>query len=225
MKPFPTTHLERRLLADGADFVIGLDEVGKGSWAGPLVVGAAVLPREVIEADDAAERIGGARDSKQLTEKRREAIFDVVAAGCRAWSIGEASHAECDALGMVEAQRLAARRAIDSLAVTMSVGRAAAVVDGPWDFVGNAVARVETMVKADAQCLSVAAASVLAKVSRDRQMRELSIRHPHWSFESNKGYPCPKHRRGLAEHGPSELHRVSWAFMDNLSLRAANAPR
>jgi len=225
VKPFPTTQLERRLLSEGAEFVIGLDEVGKGAWAGPLVIGAAVLSREVIDADDGAQRLGGARDSKQIAEKKREAMFDVVASGCAAWSIGAASHQECDELGMNEAQRLAARRALAALGNNVEVARATAIIDGRWDFVSPHVARVETMVKADAQCLSVAAASVVAKVSRDRQMRELSIRHPHWSFESNKGYPCPKHRRGLAEHGPSELHRVSWAFMDNLSLRATNAPR
>jgi ribonuclease HII len=87
------------------------------------------------------------------------------------------------------------------------------------------VARVETMVKADAACLTVAAASVLAKVTRDRAMRALAGDHPHWSLATNKGYPCPKHRRGLLEHGPSELHRVSWAFMDNLGVPHTPAPR
>ncbi|MFZ9976445.1 MAG: hypothetical protein ACO3GM_06670, partial [Candidatus Limnocylindrus sp.] len=112
VKPYPTTQLERRLLSDGAEFVIGLDEVGKGAWAGPLVIGAAVLSREVIESEDGAQRLGGARDSKQISEKKREAMFDGVASGCVVWSIGAASHQECDELGMNEAQRLAARRAL-----------------------------------------------------------------------------------------------------------------
>jgi ribonuclease HII len=224
VKPFPTTQLERRLLSDGAEFVIGLDEVGKGAWAGPLVIGAAVLSREVVDADDGAQRLGGARDSKQIAEKKREAMFDVVASGCAAWSIGAASHQECDELGMNEAQRLAARRALAALGNAVEVARATAIIDGRWDFVSPHVARVETMVKADASVLSVAAASVLAKVSRDRLMRELSLEHPHWSFATNKGYPCPKHRQGLVEHGVSAIHRVSWAFMDNLGLSSTHAP-
>ncbi|MEY3258522.1 MAG: ribonuclease [Actinomycetota bacterium] len=225
MKPFPTTLVERRLLADGAPFVIGLDEVGKGAWAGPLVIGAAVLPRAVIDADDGAQRLGGARDSKQLSEKKRESIFDLVAAGCAAWSIGVASNRECDELGMNEAQRVAAARALAALGDGFDSRRATAIIDGKWDFVSPHVARVETMVKADAACLTVAAASVLAKVTRDRAMRALADDHPHWSLATNKGYPCPKHRRGLLEHGPSELHRVSWAFMDNLGVPHTPAPR
>ena len=225
MKPFPTTLVERRLLADGAQFVIGLDEVGKGAWAGPLVIGAAVLSREVIDSDDGAQRLGGARDSKQIAEKKREAMFDVVASGCAAWSIGAASHRECDELGMNEAQRLAAKRALDALDDGVDLARATAIIDGRWDFVSPHVARVETMVKADASVLSVAAASVLAKVSRDRLMRERALEYPHWSFATNKGYPCPKHRQGLVEHGVSAIHRVSWAFMDNLGLSSTHAPR
>lgn len=225
MKPFPTTLVERELIADGAEFVIGLDEVGKGAWAGPLVIGAAVLPLEVIDSDDGAMRLGGVRDSKQLSEKKREAMFDVVAAGCAAWSIGAASHRECDELGMNEAQRIAAARALAGLGNGFDPSRATAIIDGRWDFVSPHVARVVTMVKADASCVSVAAASVLAKVSRDRQMRAVADNHRHWSFATNKGYPCPKHRQGLVEHGPSEIHRVSWAFMDNLGIASPRARR
>ena len=92
------------------------------------------------------------------------------------------------------------------------------VADGKWDFVSPLVPRVVMRVKADAVSASVAAASVLAKVSRDRMMRELAVEHPHWNFAGNKGYPCPKHRDGLRTHGASPVHRVSWAFMDNLGL-------
>ena len=83
------------------------------------------------------------------------------------------------------------------------------------------VPRVLMRVKADTESLSVAAASVLAKVSRDRLMRNEALQHPHWAFATNKGYPCPKHRAGLREHGVSPLHRTSWAFMENLGLRSA----
>lgn len=192
--------------------VCGVDEVGKGSWAGPLVVCVAVL------SDSVAEQEFLARDSKTLSEKQRERIFADVARQCAAWSLGSASNEECDSLGMSAAQRLATRRAFAALA-ERGVRPDAAIVDGRWDFVTPCVPQVITRVKADAESLSVAAASVLAKVSRDRQMREAAFEHPHWSFATNKGYPCPKHRAGLREHGVSVLHRTSWAFMDNLGLR------
>ena len=207
----PTFVRERALLQGGASIVVGFDEVGKGAWAGPLVVGAAVLPRDAGDLPAFA----GVRDSKALTEKRREAMFDQLASACVEWALGTASHVECDRLGMVEAQRLAAQRACAGLRANLAA--AAAVVDGNWDFVTPHVGRVVTEVKADTSCLSVAVAAVLAKVSRDRMMREMAHDYPLWSFETNKGYPCAKHRRALQGYGPSAVHRTSWAFMHNFA--------
>jgi ribonuclease HII len=211
----PTVDLERELLRAGKTCVIGLDEVGKGAWAGPLVIGAAVLTHEVIRSENAPELMGGARDSKQLSEVKREAMFDHVSATCRAWSIGAASHEECDRLGMNKAQKLATKRALEQLSSMVDLNTAAAVIDGKWDFVSPLVGHVVAQVKADATCLSVSAASVLAKVSRDRMMRDYSQDFQMWSFDTNKGYPCPKHRVALQGYGPSAIHRVSWAFMEN----------
>jgi ribonuclease HII len=211
----PTTDLERQLLSSGASSVIGLDEVGKGAWAGPLVIGAAVLTLDVINASNAQQLMGGARDSKQLSEIKREAMFDHVAATCGSWAIGAASHEECDRLGMNKAQKLATQRALEQLAHRVDLRSSAAIIDGKWDFVSPHVGRVVTQVKADASCLSVSAASVLAKVSRDRMMREYASDFPMWSLDTNKGYPCPKHRVALQGYGPSAIHRVSWAFMEN----------
>lgn len=208
MKPAPTLEIEDELRADGAGVVAGVDEVGKGSWAGPLVVCAAVV-RTDVAVDELV-----ARDSKALSEKRREAIFDTVATQCTHWALGIVTAGECDRLGMSNAQRLATKRAVMGL----GVGVDAVVADGKWDFVSPLVPRVVMRVKADSISASVAAASVLAKVSRDRMMRELSIEHRHWNFDGNKGYPCPKHRDGLRTHGASPVHRVSWAFMENLGL-------
>ena len=215
MTTLPTTDLERQLLDSGASSVIGLDEVGKGAWAGPLVIGAAVLTNEVIDASNAQQLMGGARDSKQLSEVKREAMFDHVATTCRSWAIGAASHEECDRLGMNKAQKLATQRALDQLVHHVDLRSAVAIIDGKWDFVSPLVGRVVTQVKADASCLSVSAASVLAKVSRDRMMREYASDFPMWSLDTNKGYPCPKHRVALQGYGPSAIHRVSWAFMEN----------
>ena len=199
----PTRTLERELWESGHEVVVGIDEVGRGSWAGPLMVGAAILPR--------GRRVNGVRDSKMLTEAGRESIFDRVAGWCDAWAVGGASHQECDDLGMAAAQKLAASRAINSLGVVPD----AAVVDGTWNFVAPHVRHVEMKIKADAYCLSVAAASILAKVTRDRIMRAESVDYPHWHFDTNKGYPCPLHKTALQGYGPSAIHRRSWVFMDN----------
>jgi ribonuclease HII len=199
----PTRSLEKELWARGHEVVVGIDEVGRGAWAGPLMVGAAVLP--------ANKRVNGVRDSKLLTEPGRELLFDRIAAWCTTWAVGAASQEECDELGMAAAQRLAAQRAIEGLSVRPDV----AVVDGKWDFVRPHVETVERRVKADMHCLSVAAASILAKVVRDREMRAHAEHYPHWAFESNKGYPCPVHKAALQGYGPSAIHRRTWVFMDN----------
>ena len=211
-KPWPHASRERVLFESGAKTIVGIDEVGKGSWAGPLVIGIAMLSREMVFSDEPAVALGGVRDSKQLSEMQREDIFDQVAARCLRWSIGAASALECDQLGMVEAQRLATARGFAALSVA-SVD--VAIVDGRWDFVSPHARKVLVEVKADADCVSVAAASVLAKVSRDRMMRSLAGDYPQWHFDTNKGYPCPKHRAALQGYGPSAIHRTSWAFMPN----------
>ena len=199
----PTRRIEQELWATGFETVVGIDEVGRGAWAGPLMVGAAILPRD--------KRVLGVRDSKLLTEADRERLFDRVADWCVAWSIGSVSQVECDDLGMAAAQKLACRRAVDGLGVVPDI----AVSDGNWDFVSPTVGRVEMRVKADRHCLSVAAASILAKVVRDREMRAAAESYPQWSFDTNKGYPCPVHKAALQGFGPSAIHRRTWIFMDH----------
>ena len=202
-KRAPTRGIERELWELGHEVVVGIDEVGRGAWAGPLTVGAAILPID--------KRVNGVRDSKMLTEAERERLFERVGSWCLAWGVGSASQVECDELGMSAAQRLAAQRAIAQLDIEPH----AAVVDGNWDFVTPHVAHVERRIKADARCLSVAAASILAKVVRDREMREHAEHYPAWSFDTNKGYPCPVHKAALQAYGPSVIHRRTWIFMDH----------
>lgn len=179
-----------------------MDEVGRGAWAGPLTIAAVVLPRD--------RRVNGVRDSKVLPEAERERLFDRLTSWCVTWAIGHASHDECDDLGMSEAQRLAARRALEGL--DREPDRV--LVDGNWDFVGGG--RTELVVKGDARCLSIATASVIAKVTRDRLLRGAAHSYPLYDFDRNKGYPCPRHRAALQAWGPSAIHRRSWAFMDSL---------
>ncbi len=195
---------ERELWAEGCDVVVGLDEVGRGSWAGPLTIGAIVVPRD--------RRIYKLRDSKQLLPAEREALFDRIAGWAEAWAIGHASHAECDRLGMSAAQRLAARRALDSLGLDRPPD--AVLLDGKWDFVGHK--RTVKLVKGDAVSVSIAAASILAKVTRDRLMIGEAEHYPGFDFDANKGYPCPRHKVALQAFGPTAIHRRSWVFMDHL---------
>ncbi len=205
----PSLARERRLWADGHEVVVGVDEVGRGSWAGPLTVGAAVLPQD--------RRVYRVRDSKMLTEAEREGLFPRIAAWCAAWAVGHASQQECDELGMSAAQRLAASRAVGGLGLARPPD--AVLVDGRWDFVsGSYVDRgnVVRIVKGDASCLSIATASILAKVTRDRIMRTESPHFPAYDFDLNKGYPCPRHKAALAAFGPTSIHRRAWVFMDNL---------
>ncbi len=198
----PTLAVENRLYAQGHEVIVGMDEVGRGAWAGPLTVGAAVLSRE--------RRVNGVRDSKQLSEARRELLFDRIADWCTTWSVGHASHQECDELGMSEAQRLAARRALDGLTLKADM----VLMDGSWDFVGGG--NTQTIIKGDTSVLSIAAASILAKVTRDRIMRAQADTYPGFDFDRNKGYPCPRHQFALRGYGPTPIHRRSWAFMDSI---------
>jgi len=198
----PSLAVERGFWDAGHDVVVGVDEVGRGAWAGPLTIGAAVVPPD--------KRVYKVRDSKMLTEPEREHLFDRIAGWCRAWAVGHASQEECDRLGMTAAQKLAARRAVDGLGLQPDH----VVIDGNWDFVGGG--NTTRIVRGDATCLSIAAASILAKVTRDRLMRAEAEHFPAYDFEHNKGYPCPRHKAALRAFGPTSIHRRSWVFMESL---------
>ena len=203
----PGLRVERELWEAGHDVVVGVDEVGRGAWAGPLTIAAVVVPRD--------RRVNKIRDSKVLTEREREALFDRIADWCEHWAVGHASPEECDTLGMSEAQRLAARRALAGLGVEPDH----VLIDGKWDFIGGG--RTRMIVKGDASCLSIAAASILAKVTRDRMMRVEDDHFPAYDFAWNKGYPCPRHQQALRGLGPSAIHRRSWSWMDDIPWTGA----
>lgn len=198
----PSLDAERAAWGRGASVVAGLDEVGRGAWAGPLTVGAVVAPPD--------RRITRVRDSKQLTPAEREALAPRIRSWALAWGIGHAWPEECDELGMAAAQRLAARRALDGLGVEVDH----LLLDGPHDFVGHP--SVDAITKGDQRSLSIAAASVLAKVERDALMRLAAAEHPGYAFDGSKGYPCARHRMALVAYGPTTIHRRSWSFMDDL---------
>ncbi|WP_035797643.1 ribonuclease HII [Kitasatospora mediocidica] len=199
----PTHSVERSLRRAGATVVVGLDEVGRGAWAGPVTVGAAVTGmRRPPE---------GLTDSKLLTERRRNQLAPVLEDWVTAHALGHASAQECDELGMTAALRLAAERALEALPVRPD----AVILDGKHDYLGGSW-NVRTVIKGDQSCVCVAAASVLAKVHRDGVMAELAPQYPAFGFEDNAGYPSPVHRAALEEFGPTEYHRLSWAYLDAL---------
>ncbi|MFX4294582.1 ribonuclease HII [Streptomyces bohaiensis] len=200
----PTHTVERSLRATtGARTVAGVDEVGRGAWAGPVTVCAAVTGlRRPPE---------GLTDSKLLTVNRRTALAAELADWVTAFGLGHASPQEIDTLGMTAALRLAAVRALEALPQRPD----AVILDGKHDYLGRPW-QVRTVIKGDQSCVSVAAASVIAKVHRDAHLAELGARHPEFGFEGNAGYPAPIHRQALEEHGPTEHHRMSWAYLDAL---------
>ncbi len=215
----PDLRHEQEMWADGVRVVAGLDEVGRGAWAGPLVVGAVALRA----GSGAAEHLSGVEDSKRLRPAERERLFENILAAGLDWAVGSASAAECDRWGMSAAQRVAAARALASLASAPD----GVLLDGRWDFVSPAPGQpgpaaagfdgeVRAVVGGDSSCLSVAAASIVAKVWRDHRMVSDSAHYPYYDFERNKGYPCPRHRAALAAWGPSAIHRRTWAFMEHL---------
>jgi ribonuclease HII len=201
----PTLRLERRCWDAGEHVVVGIDEVGRGAWAGPVTVGAVV---------SAPEHLRGVRDSKELSRAERECA----AANVREWAvavgIGHASHDECDELGMTAALRTAGRRALAVLAA-QGYEPDRVILDGNHDYLGLG-SRVTTVVKGDTSVLACAAASCVAKVTRDAIMREEAVNFPPYDFESNVGYPAPVHKAALRGYGPSSIHRRSWIFMDDL---------
>lgn len=203
----PGVRREQRWWAEGA-VVAGVDEVGRGAWAGPVTYAAVVMPSD--------RRMYKLRDSKLLDPLRREQLAARIADFALAVGVGHASNTEIDRLGMSAAMRLAARRAVDALDVRPDV----CLLDGNWDFLSDYGTTNERIVYGDASSASIAAASIVAKVTRDGLMSDACPRFPAYEFSSNKGYPSPRHKASLAEHGPCELHRRSWA-----PLRALLQPR
>lgn len=200
----PTLEYERAFWQQGYRYVAGCDEVGRGCWAGPVVAGAVILPAWEAPLCGVL-RAAGLRDSKQLTPQKREGLVPLICEVAVAWAVGEASPEEIDRLGIVPATRLAMRRALEQLAVS------------PQALLLDALALPEValpqqaIVDGDDRSLTVAAASVLAKVYRDNLMVELDARFPGYGFARHKGYGTPQHREALAALGPSPLHRRTWA--------------
>ena len=187
--------------ARGFSAVCGCDEAGRGPLAGPVVAAAVILPR--------GAEIPGLNDSKKLTEKKREALFDVICETALAYAVAEASPAEIDEINILNASMLAMRRAVEALGIPADY----ALIDGNTSR-GFAI-ETETVVGGDGKSPSIAAASILAKVTRDRMCADMDAAYPAYGFLSHKGYPTKAHMDAVREYGPSPIHRKTFLkFLD-----------
>jgi ribonuclease HII len=229
--PVPDLSAEERLFQGGARSVAGIDEVGRGAWAGPVSVGVVVITEATTPFP------AGLRDSKLLSARAREMLAPAVMAWADDWAVGNASPAECDDLGMRSAIALAASRAMEDLRETPD----AVIVDGPLDLLypsslglsaavaehrwrKNPPATVEAVIKADQTCATVSAASVIAKVARDAHMAALADSYPAFDLDRNAGYPSSTHQTALRGYGLTPLHRRSWKFTDIVPWERSSEP-
>jgi ribonuclease HII len=213
----PRLTLERRILRE-TPLVIACDEVGRGALAGPVAVGVAA-----IDARDARRRIPvGLRDSKLVPEPRRADVAARAASWVQANAVGWSSSVEIDEVGIMRALGLAALRAIAELRAAGIVPEDAVVIlDGNYDYItpaGGAGLAIRTVIKADRDCASAAAASVIAKVARDALMQDLHAEEPVYGWARNKGYASPDHRDAIRSYGLSRHHRASWDIADAPTL-------
>lgn len=260
----PSLDYERDLLIKGYDFVIGIDEVGRGSLAGPVMVGAAILGASEINLEN--DMPEGLADSKLLTERKREALYEPLKNWCSAYSVGSCTNHEIDEWGIEYSLGIAALKAIssaqenlikninntnninntdannangitnannannnfnefesNSLNKIVKHNKMAVILDGPYDYIHKVFNTfdapilpvsidVNTLVKADRKCASVAAASVIAKVTRDHMMIDFSKleKYAVYDWAHNKGYGSAAHREAISKYGASDLHRISW---------------
>jgi ribonuclease HII len=199
----PGLVLERRLLSLGYRLMAGIDEAGRGAWAGPVVAAAVILP---VDRPDLLPLLKGVNDSKKLTARQREKLCPQIESLVVAAGVGAASAAEIDRLGIVPATRLAMLRAVAGL----DPAPEALLIDAV-DLTGLVPLPQHALFYGDAISLSIAAASILAKLNRDRLMARLEAHYPGYGFARHKGYGTPAHRAALARLGASDIHRQSFA--------------
>lgn len=188
---------EKKALEQGFKSICGIDEAGRGPLAGPVFAAAVILPVGL--------EIEGLNDSKKLSEKKREFLFDVIISNASAYSVAYADHAEIDEINILNATFLAMTRAVNGLKIPADF----ALVDGNRVPKGLSVP-CETIVKGDGISASIAAASILAKVSRDRVMKKADEIYPEYMFAKHKGYPTALHRELVNKYGPCPIHRLTF---------------
>ena len=187
--------IEQDLQTQGVQAIAGVDEAGRGPLAGPVVAAAVILPFPCP--------IEGIRDSKKLSEKKREKLFELIQAQCHV-GVGCVSAEIIDQINILQAARLAMKQAVQALSMTPDI----LLIDGPIRL--DLPMRMRSIIGGDRICQSIAAASIIAKVTRDRQMLEYHEQYPNYAFSQHKGYPTQYHMECLKIHGPSPIHRKSF---------------
>lgn len=188
--------IESALYQKGCSYICGVDEAGRGPLAGPVVAAAVILPRDAV--------IEGINDSKKLTEKKRERLYDEIIARCVCYAIASCDNDEIDAYNILGATHIAMNKAVAALAVCPDY----VLVDGNSDPKNGLP--TQTVIDGDALSASIGAASILAKVYRDRLMAELDLAYPGYLLAQHKGYPTKLHYDKILEHGISPIHRMSF---------------
>lgn len=188
--------LENEIYDSGVKLICGVDEAGRGPLAGPVCAAAVILPQGFV--------IEGLNDSKKLSEKKRDALFDLIKESAISYGIAFATVEEIESLNILSATMLAMNRAIKQLSPVPEL----ALIDGNRN--KEIEINSQCVVKGDSRCADIAAASILAKVTRDRYMLEMAEKYPEYHFEKHKGYGTKLHYEALREHGPSDIHRMSF---------------
>ncbi len=197
----PSYDIEKQKIAEGFSVVCGCDEAGRGPLCGPVVAAAVILPLDLV--------IEGLDDSKKLTEKKRDVLFDIIKEKALAYGIAEASPEEIDSINILNASMLAMQRAIDLLSIQPDC----ALIDGNCN--RGFTLPAFPVVKGDSKSMSIAAASILAKVTRDRICLSQDAEYPMYGIAKHKGYPTKDHMDAVRTHGPSPIHRKSFLkFLD-----------
>lgn len=192
--------IENACRSKGFSYIAGVDEAGRGPLAGPVCAAAVILPEGIY--------IEGINDSKKISEKKREAMFDEICDKALAYSIYSVDNSTIDEINILNATFEAMNKAVDGLSLTPDY----VLIDG--NRIKGMELPHETIVKGDAKSISIAAASILAKVSRDRFMREMAVKYPQYGFEKHKGYGTKAHYEAISEHGICEIHRKT--FLKNV---------
>jgi len=200
-------HHERHYLRCGCRYIVGIDEAGRGPLAGPVAAGAVALP---LEQPDLSRLLRGARDSKTMSATQRESLDGTIKELALAWGIGCSSTEEIDRLGIVAATKIAMQRALEQALAKTDFRPDCLFLDYMLWPERRDIPQV-SIVDGDKYSLSIACASIIAKVWRDACMRELDTRYPHYGFAQHKGYGTEAHRRALAQYGPCPEHRRSFA--------------
>lgn len=220
-KTTPSLVYEHAFWRDGYCYVAGLDEVGRGALAGPVVAAAVILPRPQEAGDDWTrhalfQTMARANDSKTLNERTREELFAPICSIATAFAVGSATHSEIDQINILQASLKAMLRALDALPIQPDALLLDALV------LQTPVIPQQGLIHGDALALSIAAASIVAKVTRDRLMRELDAQYPEYGFAKNKGYGTVAHLRALCKYGASPVHRSSFAPVRAAGMRTAD---